>query len=275
MREVDGTEAEWLSLGAASRLLGVNPDSLRRWANAGRIDCITTPGGHRRFSRRSLERILEPRNIVEAEARDRDRHAGGDGHANGPARSDLPGADRAHLANGPHDLESIARTAIFAGTAPLVAAAYRRSYARTLDVPRSTAPAGTRPSGGISEVDRHAFRVDGRRLLAALLRALDATDDAVRADAEAEAMGIAGTHARRLAEARVPLAEAVRMFVRARRPFLAEIRSIAHRQHLDPASVLVLYDDASGLLDRLLLAFVAAHGATPPTARSASRRTPS
>ena len=50
-----------LSLGPASRLLGVDPDTLRRWADEGRIEAFTTSGGHRRFSRGAVERILEAR----------------------------------------------------------------------------------------------------------------------------------------------------------------------------------------------------------------------
>ena len=48
----------WLALGAASRLVGVGPDTLRRWADSGRIDAYTTPGGHRRFLRSSLEAMV-------------------------------------------------------------------------------------------------------------------------------------------------------------------------------------------------------------------------
>jgi excisionase family DNA binding protein len=50
-----------LSLGPASRLLGVDPDTLRRWADEGRIDAFTTAGGHRRFHKATVERILEAR----------------------------------------------------------------------------------------------------------------------------------------------------------------------------------------------------------------------
>lgn len=50
-----------LSLGPASRLLGVDPDTLRRWADEGRIEAFTTAGGHRRFLRATVERILEAR----------------------------------------------------------------------------------------------------------------------------------------------------------------------------------------------------------------------
>lgn len=48
----------WLPLGAASRLVGVGPDTLRRWADSGKVQSYTTPGGHRRFLRSSLETMI-------------------------------------------------------------------------------------------------------------------------------------------------------------------------------------------------------------------------
>jgi len=39
-------------------MLGVSPATLRRWSDAGRLKVFTTPGGHRRFSREALERLL-------------------------------------------------------------------------------------------------------------------------------------------------------------------------------------------------------------------------
>jgi len=53
--------ALWLSLGPASRLLGVDPDTLRRWADEGRVDTFVTPGRHRRFDRRTIERLASSR----------------------------------------------------------------------------------------------------------------------------------------------------------------------------------------------------------------------
>ena len=52
---------DWLALGAAARVVGVDPDTLRRWADAGRVRSFTTPGGHRRFPRSELERVLAVR----------------------------------------------------------------------------------------------------------------------------------------------------------------------------------------------------------------------
>jgi excisionase family DNA binding protein len=51
----------WLPLGRASKLVGVDPDTLRRWADEGRVEIYLTPGGHRRFQRRSLERLIRSR----------------------------------------------------------------------------------------------------------------------------------------------------------------------------------------------------------------------
>jgi len=54
----------WLSLGPASRLLGIDPDTLRRWADDGRVVAWTTPGGHRRFDRVTLEQLTAQRRGV-------------------------------------------------------------------------------------------------------------------------------------------------------------------------------------------------------------------
>jgi excisionase family DNA binding protein len=48
----------WLPLGVASRLVGVGHDTLRRWADSGRVQSYQTPGGHRRFLRSSLEAMI-------------------------------------------------------------------------------------------------------------------------------------------------------------------------------------------------------------------------
>ena len=51
----------WLPLGRASKLVGVDRDTLRRWADEGRVEVYLTPGGHRRFQRLSLERMIRSR----------------------------------------------------------------------------------------------------------------------------------------------------------------------------------------------------------------------
>lgn len=39
-------------------MLGVDPDTLRRWADNGKVEVFTTPGGHRRFLRASIEGMI-------------------------------------------------------------------------------------------------------------------------------------------------------------------------------------------------------------------------
>jgi excisionase family DNA binding protein len=52
----------WLSLGEASRLLGITPATLRRWADHGDVATFVTPGGHRRFPRTVIEGLVpQPR----------------------------------------------------------------------------------------------------------------------------------------------------------------------------------------------------------------------
>jgi excisionase family DNA binding protein len=48
----------WLSIAEASKVLGVHPSTLRRWADADQIPFTRTHGGHRRFSLASLQARL-------------------------------------------------------------------------------------------------------------------------------------------------------------------------------------------------------------------------
>jgi len=206
-------QPERLALGEASRLLGVDPDTLRRWADEGRVPAFTTPGGHRRFERRALERLIASRRT-------------------GPAGS-LAG---------------------LGASTDRLSAAYRRRYGEThagTPDPRATVPAA----------ERDAYRELGRRLVDALVRHLDQAGPA-RAAAERDALDIATGLGERLALHRVPLADGVAMFVAARRPFVAELSLVARRRGVDAARVGEIYDTSTGLLDRLLLAFVTAHDAT-------------
>ena len=52
------TRPEWMSIHEASTLMGVSSATLRRWSDAGSIQTFTTPGGHRRFSRSAVARML-------------------------------------------------------------------------------------------------------------------------------------------------------------------------------------------------------------------------
>ena len=55
----DTSRDQFLSSAEAARLLGVHAASLKRWSDQGRIDCVRTPGGHRRFLRKDVERFAQ------------------------------------------------------------------------------------------------------------------------------------------------------------------------------------------------------------------------
>lgn len=58
-RPVPGKRGDWLTLGEAARLLGVDETTLRGWADAGKVAVFRTPGGHRRFNATDLRTLLE------------------------------------------------------------------------------------------------------------------------------------------------------------------------------------------------------------------------
>ncbi|GAC1613316.1 MAG: helix-turn-helix domain-containing protein [Candidatus Dormibacteraceae bacterium] len=55
---MESDRSPWLSLGEASRLLGITPATLRRWADSGEVPTFVTPGGHRRFPRTVIEGLM-------------------------------------------------------------------------------------------------------------------------------------------------------------------------------------------------------------------------
>ena len=255
--------SEWLRIGAAARLLGVDPDTLRRWADEGRIEAFTTPGGHRRFRRRTLEALTGRRRT----AAPRLRALGATPERLVAAyrrayRADLGGCSRrpAPDGRGPGWLGSpgAGTSPTFGGAAGTVSAV-GTGFVATFTPAIETAS----PVGPFTTAARTAFRADGRRLVAALVAALDAEPDSPseRDERERVAAECCVRMARRLAADGCGLGEAIAAFVVARRPFLAEIARLGARRPLGAADVARLYDDAAALLDRLLLRFVAAHQA--------------
>ncbi len=218
-------QPERLPLGAASRLLGVDPDTLRRWADEGRVPAFTTPGGHRRFERKALERLIAARRT---------------------------GPD--------HGLASLG------SNVERLSAAYRRRYSEHHG-------SGPDPRTRVPAADRDSFRELGRQLVDALVRHLDETGQA-RATAEREAIDLAAHIGERLGLYGVPLADAVSMFVSARRPFLAELSVVARRRGVDAVRIGEMFDASTWLLDRLLLAFVASHEVVARESAASRRRTP-
>lgn len=48
----------WLKTADAAELAGVGTSTIKRWADEGRLRCMRTPGGHRRYRREDLDAIL-------------------------------------------------------------------------------------------------------------------------------------------------------------------------------------------------------------------------
>jgi len=55
----DEREPEYLRPGEVARILHVSPKTVNRWANEGRLPCIVTLGGHRRFPRVEIEAVAQ------------------------------------------------------------------------------------------------------------------------------------------------------------------------------------------------------------------------
>lgn len=52
-------QSEYVAPGEAAEMLHVSPKTVNRWAHEGRIACIVTLGGHRRFRREEIERVAD------------------------------------------------------------------------------------------------------------------------------------------------------------------------------------------------------------------------
>lgn len=61
----------WITLGAASELLGVSESTIRRWADAGEVRSFRTRGGHRRILEDDLRQIVA--RATQAPQRDTER----------------------------------------------------------------------------------------------------------------------------------------------------------------------------------------------------------
>jgi excisionase family DNA binding protein len=53
----------------AARRLGVTPNTVTRWSRAGKISAIQTVGGHRRFRRIEIDRLLDEDTVAASPAR--------------------------------------------------------------------------------------------------------------------------------------------------------------------------------------------------------------
>jgi excisionase family DNA binding protein len=94
---------QWLSLGEASKLVGVNQITLRLWADKGLVRVFRTAGGHRRFAKEDLFHLVQeqvspaqPGDLADRAVRGFRRHLRGR-KATRPSLNSMNGDSRDHL----------------------------------------------------------------------------------------------------------------------------------------------------------------------------------
>lgn len=109
----------------------------------------------------------------------------------------------------------------------------------------------------VAELDdarRERFRAYGRGIVSALVAALDAVDPARRADRLREAEDACAEYGRIAGREGLGAPMTADLFLRFRRPFLAELGALARRREFDAAATFTLLSEANAALDGLLLA---------------------
>ncbi len=72
-----------LTPGEVAALFRVDPKTVTRWAAAGRIGSIRTPGGHRRFRESEVRQLLEGEGALEELNKDLPPEGNGNGGGHG------------------------------------------------------------------------------------------------------------------------------------------------------------------------------------------------
>ncbi|WP_375001484.1 BldC family transcriptional regulator [Aeromicrobium sp. CTD01-1L150] len=57
--ESSDAESEFLTPAEVARLFAVDPGTVSRWANSGKLPFVRTLGGHRRFPARAIAALLD------------------------------------------------------------------------------------------------------------------------------------------------------------------------------------------------------------------------
>ena len=121
----------------------------------------------------------------------------------------------------------------------------------------------------MDDTNRERFRAYGRGVVTSLVAALDTDDPRRRADLLREAEDSCTEYGRVAGREGLAAATTADLFLRFRRPFLAELGSLARRRDLDATATSALIADANAALDDLLLATIRGWEAATP---GASRR---
>jgi excisionase family DNA binding protein len=135
-------------------------------------------------------------------------------------------------------------------TAIRMVRAYRRAYRRGPELSPALAL--------MAERDRNELRAHGRRIVTALV---DALDDGSAGDSThfARARAAAAACGSMAGAAGVPLQETMTLFVRFRAPFLHELGAVCRRRGLDASATATMLERASDALDRLLPAVISGY----------------
>lgn len=146
-----------------------------------------------------------------------------------------------------------------------------RGYRRAADEDKGRIP-------WVAELDdaqRERFRGYGRSIVTSLVAALDSEDPARRADRLREAEDACAQYGRVAGLGGLGASMTADLFLRFRRPFMAELGALARRREFDASTTATLIADAHAALDDLLLATLRGWEAAAGSGRRNRRPTPS
>lgn len=236
MKKTDIASETWLELSQAAEYLGVHFTTLRRWADAGDVAFIRTPGGRRRFSLKALDAFL--------------------------LRQSQGGTASASLAN----VEAMAAVEEPGGPMGSRAMNHARQSAREL---KTTDGWMTR----LNDEQRTVLRGTGRKLMALLLQYNSRTEGGeVFLD---EGKRIARMYSLICSQVGLNLTETVRVFLQFRRSVLEavlETSSLERSDDLEEGSR--LYNRTTDFLDGMLLDLVSSYPPSHTLSHSPHRKEP-
>lgn len=126
----------------------------------------------------------------------------------------------------------------------------------------------------LDEGQRERFRGYGRGIITSLMEALDTDDPARRQDRLRDAAESCTEYGRIAGREGLASSTTADLFLRFRRPFLAELGALARRRELDAATIATLFADTNAALDDLLIATLRGwEAATRGTGRRSARST--
>jgi excisionase family DNA binding protein len=124
----------------------------------------------------------------------------------------------------------------------------------------------------LDEARRERFRAHGRGIVTSLLQALDTVDPLRHADLLRSAEDACTEYGRFAGREGLASSVTADLFLRFRRPFLAELGALARRRELDASATSTLITEANTALDGLLLATLRGWEAAAPRSSRRPRR---